>query len=102
MFGADEIVVEPVGFLARQRENLLRSRREIVHGFIAHNLRGSTCFGSPGLSSRVPAVVPIRRLTIPVGARQGPAPGVIWCRRGGMLMRSLGGCTGKGRRTAGI
>ena len=33
VFGADKVVVEPVGFLARQREHLLRARREIVHGF---------------------------------------------------------------------
>ena len=36
MLGAEEIVVEPVGFLARQREHLLRARRKIAHGFIAH------------------------------------------------------------------
>ena len=36
MFGADEIVIEPVGFLARQREHLLGARREIAHGFVAH------------------------------------------------------------------
>ena len=36
MFGAEEVVVEPVGFLARQREHLLRARREIAHGFVAH------------------------------------------------------------------
>src|SRR5690348_3274214 len=37
MFGADEVVVEPVGFFARQREHLLSSRGEIIHGFFAHN-----------------------------------------------------------------
>ena len=36
MFGAEKVVVEPVGFLARQREHLLRARREIAHGFVAH------------------------------------------------------------------
>ena len=36
VLGADKIVVEPVGFLARQRQHLLRARREIVHGFFAH------------------------------------------------------------------
>ena len=36
MFRAEKVVVEPVGFLARQREHLLRARREIAHGFIAH------------------------------------------------------------------
>ena len=36
MLGADEIVVEAVGFLARQRQHLLRARRKIVHGFFAH------------------------------------------------------------------
>ena len=38
MFGADKIVVEPVGFFARQREDLLRPGREIVHRFFAHIL----------------------------------------------------------------
>ena len=33
VFGADEVVVEPVGFFARQREHLLGARGEIVHGF---------------------------------------------------------------------
>ena len=33
MFGAEKVVVEPVGFLPRQREHLLRARRKIVHGF---------------------------------------------------------------------
>ena len=36
VFGAEEIVVKPVGFLPRQRQHLLRARREIAHGFIAH------------------------------------------------------------------
>jgi hypothetical protein len=30
-------VIEAVGYLAREREHLLRSRREIVHGFFAHS-----------------------------------------------------------------
>ena len=38
MFGADKVVIEAVGFFARQREHLLRAGREIVHGFIAHTL----------------------------------------------------------------
>jgi hypothetical protein len=29
-------VIEPVGFLARQRQHLLRARREIAHGFVTH------------------------------------------------------------------
>jgi hypothetical protein len=29
-------VIEPVGFLARQRKHLLCARREIAHGFVAH------------------------------------------------------------------
>ena len=37
VFGADEVVVEPVGLLARQSQHLLRPRRKIVHGVIAHN-----------------------------------------------------------------
>jgi hypothetical protein len=36
VFGADKIVIETVGFLAREGEHLLRPRREIVHGFVAH------------------------------------------------------------------
>jgi len=36
MLGTEEIVIEPVGFLARQREHLLRARRKIAHGFVAH------------------------------------------------------------------
>ena len=38
MLRAEEIVIETVGFLACQREHLLRARREIAHGFIAHTL----------------------------------------------------------------
>ena len=37
VLGTDKVVIEPVGFLARESEDLLRSRREIVHGFIAHS-----------------------------------------------------------------
>jgi hypothetical protein len=29
-------MIEAVGFLAREREHLLRARREIAHGFVAH------------------------------------------------------------------
>jgi len=36
MFRAEKIMVQPVGFLAREREHLLRARRKITHGFIAH------------------------------------------------------------------
>ena len=36
MLRAEEVVVETVGFLACQREHLLRARRKIAHGFIAH------------------------------------------------------------------
>ncbi len=36
MFGAEIVVVQPVGFLPCQREHLLRARREIAHRFIAH------------------------------------------------------------------
>jgi hypothetical protein len=34
VFGADEVMVETVGFLTGQREHLLGPRREIVHGFL--------------------------------------------------------------------
>ena len=54
VFGADKIVIEPVGLLARQRQHLLGSRREIIHGFVAHSFRRSTCFGRPVLSSAQP------------------------------------------------
>jgi hypothetical protein len=36
MLRAEEIVVKPVGFLARQRQHLLCTRREIAHGFVTH------------------------------------------------------------------
>ena len=39
VFGADHIVIEPVGFLARQCQHLLRARREIAHALIAHIAR---------------------------------------------------------------
>ena len=32
MFGADIIMVEAVGFLARERKDLLGTRRKIIHG----------------------------------------------------------------------
>jgi len=32
MFGADEIVVESFGFLARQRQQLLRARCQVADG----------------------------------------------------------------------
>ncbi len=49
VFGADEVVVETVGFFPRQREHLLRARREIVHRFlIAHT---SKCNYLAGLSN---------------------------------------------------
>ena len=38
MLRAEKIVIETVGFLACQREHLLRARREIAHGFIAHTV----------------------------------------------------------------
>ena len=37
VLGADEIVIEAVGFLARERQHLLGARREVVHGFFRHN-----------------------------------------------------------------
>ena len=43
VFGADEVVVETVGFFARQREHLLRARREIVHGFLIAHTHYSKC-----------------------------------------------------------
>jgi hypothetical protein len=36
MLGTDEVVIEAVGFLARQGQDLLRSRSKIVHRFVAH------------------------------------------------------------------
>src|SRR5260370_34561863 len=36
MLRAEEVVVETVGLLAREREHLLRARGKIAHGFIAH------------------------------------------------------------------
>jgi len=37
VFGADEVMVEPVGLLPRESQDLLRPRREIVHRVIAHS-----------------------------------------------------------------
>src|SRR5260221_3226438 len=36
VFGADKIVVEPVGFLPGQRQHLLGAWRKIIHRFVAH------------------------------------------------------------------
>ena len=36
MLRAEIIMIEAVGFLAREREHLLRARCEIAHGFVAH------------------------------------------------------------------
>ena len=43
MFGADKIVVEAVGFFARQRQHLLGAGRKIIHGFFAHTYYLSQC-----------------------------------------------------------
>src|SRR5258708_37912156 len=52
MFRADEIVVEPVGFFARQCQHLLGTWRKIVHRvFVCHIL---LCFYLLGLSNAVP------------------------------------------------
>ena len=47
MFGPDVVVVEAVGFLARQGQDLLRSRGEIIHCFAARE------------SIRSPSLVPL-------------------------------------------
>ncbi len=40
VFGADDVVVKPVGLLARQRQHLLGARGKVVHGFlIAHIIK---------------------------------------------------------------
>ena len=36
VFRAEKVMIQPVGFLARERQHLLRSWCEITHGFIAH------------------------------------------------------------------
>ncbi len=38
VFGANKVMVKPIGLFARQSEDLLSSGREIIHGFIAHTL----------------------------------------------------------------
>ena len=43
VLGAHKVVVEAVSFLARQSQHLLRARREIVHGFVAHKSVWSRC-----------------------------------------------------------
>src|SRR6266851_4536225 len=53
MFSADKVVVESIGFLARQREHLLGSGRKVVHGFIAHNY-SSKCYHYYCLSNPAP------------------------------------------------
>jgi hypothetical protein len=42
-------MIKSISFLTRQGEHLLGSRREIIHGFIAHTL--NTCYECFGLSS---------------------------------------------------
>ena len=69
VLGADEVVVEPVGFLARQRQHLLGARREIVHGFFAHTC--SNCYDLSGLSNPAPAAG---------GLGDGPADGLAAAR----------------------
>src|SRR6266481_1546983 len=51
VLGADKIMIEPVGFLARQSKNLLRTRSKIIHCFIAHK---SQCNHFSGLSNPAP------------------------------------------------
>src|SRR5215203_6347205 len=53
MFGADEVVVEAVGFFARQCQHLLGARGKVIHGFIAHT---SKCNHFSGLSNPPPDV----------------------------------------------
>ena len=36
VFGAEKIVVKPVGFFPRESQHLLRARSEVAHGFVAH------------------------------------------------------------------
>src|SRR5262245_49311142 len=36
MFGADKVMIEPVSLFARQRQDLLRARSKVAHGFFAH------------------------------------------------------------------
>src|ERR1043166_7550336 len=52
MLSADEIMVETVGFLAREGEHLLRTRGKIIHCFFAHK---SQCNHFSGLSNPAPA-----------------------------------------------
>src|SRR2546426_1434137 len=51
MLGSDKIVVKAVRLLPRQREDLLGSRGEVVHGlFFAHNSKCNhlSCLSNPG------------------------------------------------------
>ena len=50
VLGAHKIMIEAVGFLARQGQHLLRAGREIIHGFVAHTLK---CNYFSGLSTPV-------------------------------------------------
>ena len=49
VLGADVVVVEAVGLLARQRQHLLGARREVVHRFLGHGEVGRrvSCFRWP-------------------------------------------------------
>jgi hypothetical protein len=40
MLGTDVVMVKAVGFLASEREHLLSPRREVVHRFLRHELKG--------------------------------------------------------------
>src|SRR5438309_3614202 len=48
MFCADEIVIEAVGFLARQSEGLLSARGEITHRFLGRRRSGQRGAGQNG------------------------------------------------------
>src|SRR5256885_12348803 len=48
MFGADEIVIEAVGFLARQSEGLLSAWREITHRLLGRRRSGGRRAGQNG------------------------------------------------------
>ena len=96
VLGADEVMVETVGFLPRQREHLLRARGEIVHGFlIAHTIKmqllgrfvqsgarpmpaAGRPGGSPAANARAPCLraaspVPRRRASRNAASASGPA-----------------------------
>src|SRR5437867_6385413 len=61
MLGPHKIVVEPIGFLSRQSQYLLRSWRKIVHGFLTHSVGQDAIVGlvCPALAPQISSGSPV-------------------------------------------